>query len=131
MFAPIKKGSMSEISAVEETVKRLSSHKGVLGVLIISSEGIPVNSTLDPTLSVQYAALACQLSSTARRAVKELDHATVTLEMAAAAATEGMPGLASTLRTCHLSLFESSVFFMGELCTYPGGTSTTTNLSTQ
>ena len=86
---------MSEISVVEETVKRLSSHKGVLGVLIVTCEGIPVRSTLDPTLSVQYAALACQFTASARRAVKELDHAAVIAETAAATALEGMPGLSS------------------------------------
>ena len=87
---------MSEISVVEETVKRLNSHKGVIGILIITSEGIPVRSTLDPTLSVQYAALACQLTASTRRAVRELDHAAITAETAAAAAAlEGMPGLSS------------------------------------
>lgn len=86
---------MSEISVVDATVQRLSSHKGVLGVLIITSKGLPIRSTLDATLSVQYAALACQFTASARRFIKELDHAAVTAETVAAAAVEGMPGLSS------------------------------------
>ena len=49
-----------------------------------------VRSTLDPTLPVQYAALACQLTASAQRAVKELDLAGL-----AETAAAGMPGLAS------------------------------------
>ena len=85
---------MSEISAVEETIKRLRSHKGVLGVMIIH-ESVPVRSTLDSALSVQYAALASQITATARRAVKELDHAAVSAAHMSAVASEGMPGLSS------------------------------------
>ena len=49
---------MSEASVVEETFKRLGSYKGVEGALVLNSEGIPIRSTLDSTLSVQYAGLA-------------------------------------------------------------------------
>ena len=60
-------------SEVEETMKRLSSHKGVVGVLIINSEGIPVKSTLDNALAVQYAALISQLSQKAQMVVQDVD----------------------------------------------------------
>lgn len=34
--------TMGDITVVEETLKRISSHKGVLGVIIISGDGIPI-----------------------------------------------------------------------------------------
>ena len=60
---------MSEVSVVEETFKRISSHKGVEGILVLSSEGIPIRSTLESSLSVQYAGLVspfpmCNMSDT-------------------------------------------------------------------
>ena len=48
---------MAEVNVVEQTVKRLSSHKGIEGILILSGEGIPIRSTLESSLSVQYAGL--------------------------------------------------------------------------
>jgi len=48
---------MAEVNVVEQTVKRLSSHKGIEGILILSGDGIPIRSTLDSDLSVQYAGL--------------------------------------------------------------------------
>lgn len=46
---------MAEGNTVEETVKRLTAHKGVEGVMILTGEGILIRSTLDSTLSAQYA----------------------------------------------------------------------------
>lgn len=43
----------SDLATVEETVKRLSSHKGVLGVLVINGDGVPIRSTLEHELSFQ------------------------------------------------------------------------------
>ena len=48
---------MADILVVEETLKRISSHKGIFGVVILNGDGIPLRTTLDNTLSVQYAAL--------------------------------------------------------------------------
>ena len=48
---------MADVNVVEQTVKRLSSHKGIEGILILSGEGIPIRSTLESSLSVQYAGL--------------------------------------------------------------------------
>ena len=41
---------------VEEAVKRINSHKGVQGIVIINSDGVPIRSTLEQTLSTNYAA---------------------------------------------------------------------------
>lgn len=77
-------------------MKRIQSHKGVVGVIVVNNEGkritegvrtqfqykfinfflilgIPVKSTLDNTTSVQYAALMGQLSDKARSVVRDLD----------------------------------------------------------
>jgi len=58
---------------VEETLKRLQSHKGVQGIIVINSEGIPIKSTFDNTMTVQYSGLITQLSDMARSVVRDLD----------------------------------------------------------
>jgi dynein light chain roadblock-type len=40
---------------VEETMKRIQSHKGVVGTIVVNSEGIPIKTTFDNTTTVQYA----------------------------------------------------------------------------
>lgn len=62
---------MADVAQVEETVKRLASQKGVVGVLVVNSEGVPVRSTMEPEPSLQYGALAAQLASQARGLVRE------------------------------------------------------------
>uniref|UniRef100_A0A1L8DX00 Dynein light chain roadblock n=1 Tax=Nyssomyia neivai TaxID=330878 RepID=A0A1L8DX00_9DIPT len=58
---------------VEETLKRIQSHKGVVGTIVVNNEGIPVKSTLDNTTTVQYAGLMSQLADKARSVVRDLD----------------------------------------------------------
>ena len=58
---------------MEETLKRLSSHKGVQGIVIVNNEGIPIRTTLDNSLTVQYSALITQLAAKARSVVRDLD----------------------------------------------------------
>lgn len=58
---------------VEETMKRIQSHKGVVGTIVVNSEGIPVKSTLDNTTTVQYAGLISSLADKARSVVRDLD----------------------------------------------------------
>ena len=58
---------------MEETIKRLQSHKGVQGIVVVNSEGIPIRSTLDNALTVQYSALITQLSAKAKSVVRDLD----------------------------------------------------------
>ncbi|KAM6927309.1 dynein light chain roadblock-type 1 [Xenentodon cancila] len=58
---------------VEETLKRIQSQKGVQGVVIINSEGIPIRTTLDNSSTVQYAGLIHQLVMTARSTVGNMD----------------------------------------------------------
>ena len=61
------------MSDVEETLKRISSHKGVLGIVIVNSEGVPIRSTMDSPQTTQYAANLSQLATKARSVVRDLD----------------------------------------------------------
>lgn len=58
---------------MEETFKRLQSHKGVIGIIVINADGIAIRSTLDNELTVQYAALVSHFTVKARSAVRKLD----------------------------------------------------------
>ncbi|XP_066138632.1 dynein light chain roadblock-type 2 [Euwallacea fornicatus] len=58
---------------VEETMKRIQSHKGVVGTIVVNSEGIPIKTTLDNTTTVQYAGLISSLADKARSVVRDLD----------------------------------------------------------
>ena len=48
-------------SEVEETLKRLVAHKGVIGTIVVNNDGIPIKSTLDNHSTTQYAGLINQL----------------------------------------------------------------------
>ncbi|RKO96128.1 hypothetical protein CXG81DRAFT_29066 [Caulochytrium protostelioides] len=61
------------MSEVEETIKRLSAHKGVEGIIIVNMDGIPIRSTLDPEKTIQHAALLSQLTAKAKSVVRDLD----------------------------------------------------------
>lgn len=63
---------MTDVALVEETVKRLASHKGVVGIAIVNGDGVPIRTTLDPEVAVTYAALVSQLALKARHMVREL-----------------------------------------------------------
>lgn len=62
------------MSEIEEIMKRISSHQGVEGIVIVNSEGIPIRSTLtDNDLKNKYAAYMTQLISKARSVVRNID----------------------------------------------------------
>jgi len=61
------------MSEVEETIKRIQSQKGVIGVLVMDTEGRPIRSTLSHEMTNQYAGLLQQLADKARSVVRELD----------------------------------------------------------
>ncbi|CAF4858630.1 unnamed protein product [Pieris macdunnoughi] len=58
---------------VEETIKRIQAHKGVMGVVIVNHEGIPIKTSLDNATSVLYSGLISQLTEKARNVVREMD----------------------------------------------------------
>nr|XP_056700844.1 dynein light chain roadblock-type 1 [Euleptes europaea] len=58
---------------VEETLKRIQSQKGVQGIIVVNSEGIPIKSTMDNSTTVQYAGLMHNLIMKARGTVRDID----------------------------------------------------------
>uniref|UniRef100_A0A7R9V6S7 Dynein light chain roadblock n=1 Tax=Chlamydomonas euryale TaxID=1486919 RepID=A0A7R9V6S7_9CHLO len=64
---------MGDSSPVDETFKKLQSHKGVLGVVVINADGIAVKSTFDNEQTVQYASLVSHFTTKCRSVVKKLD----------------------------------------------------------
>ncbi|KAI4571996.1 hypothetical protein MJG53_014102 [Ovis ammon polii x Ovis aries] len=58
---------------VEETLKRIQSHKGVIGTMVVNAEGIPIRTTLDNSTTVQYAGLLHQLTMKAKSTVRDID----------------------------------------------------------
>ncbi|XP_071957506.1 dynein light chain roadblock-type 2-like [Antedon mediterranea] len=61
------------MSEVEETLKRIHSHKGVVGIIVVNNEGIPIRSTMDNSTTVQYTGLMHQLIAKTRSTVREID----------------------------------------------------------
>eukprot|EP00992_Anisonema_acinus_P005723 TRINITY_DN18758_c0_g1_i1.p2 TRINITY_DN18758_c0_g1~~TRINITY_DN18758_c0_g1_i1.p2 ORF type:complete len:104 (-),score=36.58 TRINITY_DN18758_c0_g1_i1:47-358(-) len=62
------------MSEIEDTFNRINSHKGVLGIIIVNSDGIPIKTTIeDANLSNQYAQLITSLAGKARHVVRDLD----------------------------------------------------------
>lgn len=57
----------------EESVRKLATHKGVVGVIVVNGEGIPIKSTLENQVSVQYAGLMSALVDKAKSVVRDLD----------------------------------------------------------
>ncbi|KAG2225589.1 hypothetical protein INT45_013700 [Circinella minor] len=58
---------------IDETLKRLSSRRGVKAVVILNSEGQAIRSTLDEELTKQYGQLISSLVQQARTTVATLD----------------------------------------------------------
>ncbi|XP_070808964.1 dynein light chain roadblock-type 2 isoform X1 [Pituophis catenifer annectens] len=58
---------------VEETLKRIQAHKGVIGTIVVNAEGIPIRTTLDNSTTVQYAGLLHQLTMKAKSTVRDID----------------------------------------------------------
>mmetsp|Transcript_78237 Transcript_78237/g.155071 ORF Transcript_78237/g.155071 Transcript_78237/m.155071 type:complete len:101 (-) Transcript_78237:175-477(-) len=61
------------MSEVEETINRIKTHKGVSGIVIMNSEGVPIRSTLESNLTLKYSGEISQLAAKARSVVRELD----------------------------------------------------------
>ncbi|CAJ1007407.1 putative Roadblock/LC7 domain containing protein [Leishmania naiffi] len=62
---------------IEELVKRITSHRGVRGFLIINNEGIAIRHSFTEAsreLAVQYAALFQPLAISAKTVLQEIDN---------------------------------------------------------
>lgn len=64
---------MASQNEVDDMIKRIQSSKGVQGLIIIDSDGIPIRTSLDNETTLHYAALISQLIIHAKRVVRELD----------------------------------------------------------
>ena len=58
---------------VEETLKRINSHAGVMGLVVLNPEGLAIRSTLDNTTTQLYAQYYQQLTVMAQSAIRDLD----------------------------------------------------------
>ncbi|XP_057185973.1 dynein light chain roadblock-type 2 [Triplophysa rosa] len=58
---------------VEDTLKRIQRHTGVIGTIVVNTEGVPIRTTLDNSTTVQYAGLLHQLTMKARSTVRDID----------------------------------------------------------
>uniref|UniRef100_A0A3Q3MR00 Dynein light chain roadblock n=1 Tax=Labrus bergylta TaxID=56723 RepID=A0A3Q3MR00_9LABR len=72
-FTVIGRGLLPIGAEVEETLKRIQGQKGVQGIIIVNSEGIPIKTTLDNASTMQYAGLLHQLVMKARSTVRDID----------------------------------------------------------
>jgi dynein light chain roadblock-type len=61
------------MTEVEATLQRISSHKGVLGCIIVSSDGVILKTTCEPEVAELHAHLIPQLAGLARSLVRDLD----------------------------------------------------------
>jgi len=61
------------MSEVEETIKRIQANKGVIGIIVVSQEGIPIRTTLDNSTTVQYSGLIHELAIKAKSTVRDID----------------------------------------------------------
>lgn len=58
---------------VEDTLRRINSHPGVLGLLVLNPQGIPIKTTMDTATTQVYATNFQNLTSMARSCVRDLD----------------------------------------------------------
>ncbi|XP_066417693.1 LOW QUALITY PROTEIN: dynein light chain roadblock-type 1 [Molothrus aeneus] len=70
---PTRGGGGSIMAEVEETLKRIQSQKGVQGIIVVNSEGIPIKSTIDNATTIQYAGLMHSFIMKARSTVRDID----------------------------------------------------------
>ena len=61
------------MSEVEETLKRINSHKGVQGIVIMNTDAVPIRSTMDPQMATKFSGLIKPLADKARSCVRDLD----------------------------------------------------------
>ncbi|XP_073328813.1 dynein light chain roadblock-type 2 [Pagrus major] len=61
------------MAEVEDTLKRIEAHKGVIGTIVVNADGIPIRTTLDNSTAVQYAGLLRNLTMMARSTVRDID----------------------------------------------------------
>lgn len=72
-LSPEENSLLQQTAEIDETLKRLSSRKGVKAVVILNSEGQAIRSTMNEELTKQYGQLISALVTQARTTVSTLD----------------------------------------------------------
>lgn len=57
---------------VEETLNRIKTHKGVLGVIIVNQKGVAIRSTMNQKDTIDYGSLINQFTTNSQKAIKSL-----------------------------------------------------------
>ena len=60
-------------SEIEETLKRIQSHRGVTGILIVNKDGVPIKTNMSTEDAKNHASLISQLTTKASSVVRTLD----------------------------------------------------------
>ncbi|KJH50906.1 Roadblock/LC7 domain protein [Dictyocaulus viviparus] len=68
-----KSKDVDSMADVEETIRRIQSQKGVVGVVVMDSAGRTIRSTLDDESTAKYSTLLQQLCEKSKDVVRELD----------------------------------------------------------
>ncbi|NXL55655.1 DLRB2 protein, partial [Chordeiles acutipennis] len=58
---------------LEESLKRIQAQRGVVAMMIVNAEGIPIRTTIDNSTTVLYAGLLQELIKKARSTVRHID----------------------------------------------------------
>ncbi|KAJ7326518.1 Dynein light chain roadblock-type 2 [Desmophyllum pertusum] len=58
---------------VEDTLKRINSHAGVLGLIVLNPQGLAIRTTMDNATTQVYASNFQQLTDLVRSCVRDLD----------------------------------------------------------
>ena len=57
---------------VEETINRIGTHMGVLGVMIVNHKGVALRSTMSQNDTIEYGSLITQFAAKAQSTLKSL-----------------------------------------------------------
>lgn len=63
---------MASSQKVEETLNRINTHQGVLGVIIVNKKGVAIKSTMKPEENIIYGSLITQFADKVDQAIKAL-----------------------------------------------------------
>jgi len=64
--------SMASSQKVEETLNRINTHMGVLGVIIVNKKGVAIKSTMKQEDTIDNGSLICQFLDKATNCIKSL-----------------------------------------------------------
>lgn len=57
---------------VEETLNRINTHMGVLGVMVVNQKGVAIKSTMGQNETIEYGSLITQFYTKAQATIKSL-----------------------------------------------------------